>query len=88
MQSFTIPSIKDGKPGPPSLDTSSDPALGSRKRTFDDQIKDGLEQPAEFALSKCASDGSIVQKWCVVEGVNPKPWCTVDHAATENMGYW
>jgi non-canonical poly(A) RNA polymerase PAPD5/7 len=88
VQKFASPRTKDGKPGPPALDISSDPALSSRKRTIDDKIKDPPAPPAKFTLPKGASDGTVVGMWRVIPGASPTPWCTVDHAATENMGYW
>lgn len=90
VQKLTSPNTKDGKSGRSILDTSSDPALGSRKRTINDEIKDGHYPPAKqtFILPKRASDGSIVSGWRVNTTISPTPWCTVDHAATENMGYW
>lgn len=69
------------------LDASSDPALGSRKRNFEDEIKDAPLLPLKRTPSKPA-EGSIVKAWRAIPGVGDTPWCTVDHAATENMGYW
>jgi non-canonical poly(A) RNA polymerase PAPD5/7 len=69
------------------LDTSSDPALGSRKRNFQDVIKDVPLLPIKPTSSKPAG-GSIVEAWKTIAGVSDTPWCIVDHAATENIGYW
>ena len=69
------------------LDTSSDPTLGSRKRNFEDEIKDAPLLPIKPTTSKPA-EGLIVEAWQAIAGVSDTPWCTIDHAATENMGFW
>jgi non-canonical poly(A) RNA polymerase PAPD5/7 len=71
------------------LESSSDPALGSRKRTIDDEIKG--ETPISKRLRPKQSkggNGDILPKWRIDPKLSPHPWCTVDHAATANMGYW
>jgi non-canonical poly(A) RNA polymerase PAPD5/7 len=69
------------------LDTSSDPALGSRKRNFEDEIKDRPLLPLKRTSMKLA-DGSVVRAWQAIAGVSDTPWCTVEYAATENVGFW
>jgi len=79
--------LRGVKPSRHELDTSSDPALGSRKRNYGDEIKDAPLLPIKPTSSKPVG-GSIVKAWQAVAGVSDTPWCTIDHAATENMGYW
>lgn len=81
------PSLTGVNPSRRELDTSSDPALGSRKRNYNDEIKDAPLLPIKPTSSRSV-EGSIVKAWQAVAGVSNTPWCTVDHAATENMGHW
>jgi non-canonical poly(A) RNA polymerase PAPD5/7 len=62
-------------------------ALGSRKRTHDDQII----LPAHSKLkrvSKMPVGGALTWDWQIAEGEDPCPWNTVDHSASPNMGVW
>jgi non-canonical poly(A) RNA polymerase PAPD5/7 len=75
------------KSGRRELETSSYPTLGSRKRKFGDEMIDAPLLPIKRAPIKQA-DGSILREWYATAGGNSTPWCTVDHSATENMGFW
>lgn len=71
---------------PPSIDD----ALGNRKRTYDDRIKDKREPPVRRGGPK-GIDGEILSEWRVMParpGVNPIPWSSIDHSQTANMGFW
>ncbi|KAH0542823.1 hypothetical protein FGG08_002777 [Glutinoglossum americanum] len=71
----------------PPPDTSA--ALGNRKRTHDDRIKD--ESSRDFYRgggNSALPDGTIVPKWAPRSGSNPTPWCQIDHSRTENFGFW
>lgn len=81
------PNLMGVKPSRRELGTSSDSALGSRKRNYEDEIKDAPLLPIKPTSSRPVG-GSILKAWQAVAGVSDTPWCTVDHAATENMGYW
>jgi non-canonical poly(A) RNA polymerase PAPD5/7 len=72
------------------MDTTSDPALGSRKRNIDDEIKDAPLIPSmvKKPTPQGPASGAVLKEWRFVPGENPAPWCTVDHAATANMGHW
>lgn len=77
--------LADGIWPPPDTET----ALGSRKRTRDDQIKAGV--PTQSKRKKggknARADGSILSEW-QVRGSNPgTPWCMTDYAKVENVGY-
>lgn len=64
------------QPDPRQLDTSSDPALGSRKRTHDDQLRypampsRPLPQPKKYG--KQPRNGNILSEWAP-KG-DPTPW--------------
>ncbi|KAI1436561.1 hypothetical protein GGR50DRAFT_229502 [Xylaria sp. CBS 124048] len=59
-------------------------ALGSRKRTFDDQIKSAYTPLKR--TNKMASAGVIVPIWEPKQGENPCPWVVNDHSKTPNAG--
>jgi non-canonical poly(A) RNA polymerase PAPD5/7 len=66
---------------------SADGALGSRKRTHDDEIK----LPAHAKLKKVTKvpgRGGLAQEWRIVNDENPRPWLVMDHSASTNMGNW
>lgn len=67
------------------VEVSSDPALGSRKRTHDDEIKG----PPRFVKKKVVTapaSGKILKEW--KPRGNSTPWAVFDHAETESMGNW
>lgn len=70
------------------LDTSSDPALGNRKRNIDDEII-GPPRPIKKPGGKGRppANGKIVPEWTCPPSVNATPWCK-DHSQTEKMGQW
>jgi non-canonical poly(A) RNA polymerase PAPD5/7 len=70
------------------LDTTTDPALGNRKRTIDDNIKAPAPKPLNRSGKKLPATGYILEEWRVQEGSAGTPWCTVDHSLTANMGHW
>jgi non-canonical poly(A) RNA polymerase PAPD5/7 len=73
-----------------AIDLSSDPALGNRKRTYQDEIK--LEAPRElnnsFGGRKAPSHGGVVSTWQPLPGTNSTPWIELDHSSSANMGLW
>ncbi|KAI9746707.1 MAG: hypothetical protein M1818_000421 [Claussenomyces sp. TS43310] len=68
------------------LEPSSDPALGSRKRTHKDEIK-GPPRYIKKPVSAPAR-GPIVKEWIGNRVDDPVPWCINDHSRTVNMGHW
>ncbi|KAH8808535.1 hypothetical protein F5884DRAFT_374546 [Xylogone sp. PMI_703] len=69
------------------IDSAPDPALGSRKRTFDDRIK----EPPLTVLRKGrppVAAGSILKEWIALPGTVDTPWINIDHSQTANMGVW
>ncbi|KAI9887969.1 MAG: hypothetical protein M1823_000226 [Watsoniomyces obsoletus] len=64
----------------------TDPALGNRKRTHDDEIK---SYPAPQTSQKLLKflDGGLLPQWDVPIDT-PVPWGEVDHSKTANMGFW
>ncbi|KAI1003057.1 hypothetical protein K3495_g5143 [Podosphaera aphanis] len=74
-----------GNPVNSHIDLTSDPDLGSRKRSVRDEIKEppvlyhkGILPPA---------DGKILRKWLPYDEASSCPWL-IDHSATSNMGLW
>ncbi|KAB5566148.1 hypothetical protein GE09DRAFT_1105699 [Coniochaeta sp. 2T2.1] len=64
-----------------STTNDSSNALGSRKRTYDDEIK----LPAHATLKRVnmkPGRGKIVSEWRVVGGENPCPWIVADHSGS------
>ncbi len=78
------PTLVAGSMGAPP--THTDPALGNRKRTRDDQVK---SHPAPQITQKYLKylDGGVLPEWDVPVGT-PVPWGDVDHSKTNNMGFW
>ena len=73
---------------PTKLDTTSDPALGSRKRNIRDEIKDA---PVLYKMTKGRpkqADGSTLREWKVKSGTTATPWLQIDHSDTVHMGLW
>lgn len=70
-----------------TLDISTDPELGNRKRTFDDQIKGKLPPMTPKPVPKYPAKGGIMSQWKSKDRLNPTPWL-VDHSMTYNMGDW
>ena len=72
-----------------SIDLTPDPALGNRKRTFDDEIKGPpkIHGPMNNKGSK-PSDGSISKSWQSVSDATATPWVSADHSNSTNMGIW
>ena len=65
-----------------------DNPLGSRKRTYDDVIKDSPERMArgKRALSK-RSEGLVLDVWLPGVHSNPTPWLDRSAGRCENMGF-
>ncbi|KAG0649659.1 Topoisomerase 1-related TRF4 [Hyphodiscus hymeniophilus] len=74
---------------PINLDTTSDPALGSRKRNILDEIKPAplLHKSGKFVSRKPGS-GDVLKEWHPKHGVSSTPWLDIDHSDTANMGLW
>lgn len=75
------------QPKPRALDTSTDPELGNRKRTIDDQIKGKLPPMLPKPVSKYPPKGGIMSQWKPKDKLDPTPWL-VDHSMTYNMADW
>ncbi|KAI9801117.1 MAG: hypothetical protein M1833_002985 [Piccolia ochrophora] len=95
--SGTLSAHEPGRPPSPRQETvlkeimsmtnsAADPNLGSRKRTYEDTIK---ERPApQQRKKKAAPDGEILPEWKPRVSKGSTPWCDVDHFATQQMGFW
>ncbi|KAG9235658.1 hypothetical protein BJ875DRAFT_541977 [Amylocarpus encephaloides] len=89
MSSSEMPLSKlPSKPPKYSVDLSSDPALGSRKRDIRDEIKGPPKIYSTNSGKKPPSDGKIVKGWRVRDGVPSCPWIEYDHSKSSNMGMW
>ena len=63
-------------------------ALGSRKRTYDDEIKVELPRPPPRKKGKGGqSNGSLSSEWVPPKGKNPTPWLVRSPLKTENPGF-
>ncbi|KKZ57831.1 DNA polymerase sigma subunit [[Emmonsia] crescens] len=71
-----------------SMNQDSDPALGSRKRTHDDEIIGPLRRPGKLGKPErfYNSDGSILFKWKPFEDQNPTPWIDSLGPSTLHLG--
>ncbi|KAK0628771.1 hypothetical protein B0T17DRAFT_588797 [Bombardia bombarda] len=91
--SIPAPPPPNGKPPRARPATFQDPTpsvLGSRKRTYEDEIKlphTKIKKVSPGKLNK-ASPGSIVEDWQPIESENPCPWLRADHSNTPLMGVW
>ncbi|PGH13657.1 hypothetical protein AJ79_03505 [Helicocarpus griseus UAMH5409] len=68
---------EDAPRGPKaSINQDGDPALGSRKRTHDDEITGPARRPVKPGKpeGRFNSDGSILRKWRAYDDQNPTPW--------------
>ena len=84
------------------IDLTSDPTLGSRKRTIRDEIKDTPTLQRALAKGNDLQDaprlhktvkgkpppvnGTIQQQWQPRQGTTSTPWIDIDHLDTANMG--
>lgn len=77
------------KSQPPIIDLVSDPALGNRKRTRDDEIKGPplIHKPTLGKKNPPAS-GKILAEWRAPAGISGTPWIDIDHSKSANMGVW
>ncbi|KAL2022048.1 hypothetical protein VTK56DRAFT_6288 [Thermocarpiscus australiensis] len=64
----------------------TDSALGSRKRTHDDQIK--MPHAKLKKANKERVRGHITSEWVAVPDLVPTPWMKVDHSRSANMAVW
>lgn len=60
-------------------------ALGNRKRTFDDDIKNDAVRDVEEM--KVPSKGTVLKKWIPQGNINVVPWLVDDHRSTKNAGF-
>ncbi|KAI9924118.1 hypothetical protein MW887_007358 [Aspergillus wentii] len=62
--------------GPSRHLQGNDPALGSRKRTYDDEIKSYPKKPGK-PMSRFYADGSIIEEWMVRPYESGSPWLSL-----------
>ncbi|KAM3086910.1 hypothetical protein ACMFMG_001030 [Clarireedia jacksonii] len=70
-----------------ALDISSDPSLGSRKRTANDEIKPPPRVTKVIPGKPPAVNGSLLKEWRCISSTDGTPWLQ-DHSDTSNMGLW
>ncbi|KAH9216682.1 hypothetical protein DL95DRAFT_362981 [Leptodontidium sp. 2 PMI_412] len=70
------------------VDLTSDPALGSRKRDFRDEIKAApiLHPTGKGKPGKV--DGQILKNWVARPDLPAAPWLGMDHSDSAGMGVW
>lgn len=61
-------------------------ALGSRKRTHDDEIK--MPHSKFKKVTKTPAGGAIVKDWAPRHDLTPTPWLEADHSESANMAVW
>lgn len=86
--SFTFPKIppKPIRDAWPPSDVNG--ALGTRKRTHDDVIKDEPPRPPKRGLTDAqATKGKVIQEWTWKPNSAATPWLVHDHRQTENQGF-
>ncbi|KAF2086669.1 hypothetical protein K490DRAFT_74267 [Saccharata proteae CBS 121410] len=97
-QAFTGPSSLPSSsldvwpPQHPSEPQPSMPSQGpgnGKKRNFD-QTADDLPPLSKKRKrpGPAIADGNIIPDWEMDDYHTSTPWCTVDHSATENIGFW
>jgi non-canonical poly(A) RNA polymerase PAPD5/7 len=87
-QEEKLPRLDSDPKSSKQLDTTTDPALGNRKRTIDDNIKAPAPKPLNRPSKKSPAAGHILEEWQVPTESVGTPWCTVDHSLTASMGHW
>ncbi|EAQ84734.1 hypothetical protein CHGG_08748 [Chaetomium globosum CBS 148.51] len=76
---------KPGK-GPALLPDPTPSALGSRKRTHDDEIK--MPHTRLKKATKAPPGGGITKEWVPDPELDSTPWMEVDHSRSANMAVW
>lgn len=71
---------------PVILPDPSSSALGSRKRTHDDEIK--LPHARFRKVTKLRAGGGITNEWLADPELDSTPWMKTDHSASANMAVW
>ncbi|KAK0117573.1 hypothetical protein ONS95_011909 [Cadophora gregata] len=71
-----------------AIDLTSDPALGSRKRDFRDEIKPApiLHQPSKGKPGRVS--GQILKDWVARSDLPAAPWLGMDHSDSAGVGVW
>ncbi|KAK2626176.1 hypothetical protein QTJ16_004438 [Diplocarpon rosae] len=77
------------------IDLTSDPALGTRKRNFEDELKvpQGIKAPPTVHDKNQGrpgkpSNGSILSAWVRNSHSPASPWIGIDHSDSASMGVW
>ncbi|KAF6816401.1 poly(A) RNA polymerase cid14 [Colletotrichum sojae] len=86
----TAPStpVNNNRPaGLPAKPLVPDDALGSRKRTADDQIKPPTYGPLKKA-NKMPVGGDVLPEWVISRNEDSTPWVKTDHSKSSNMSVW
>ncbi len=64
-----------------------DTALGNRKRTYDDEIRDELPYSKKRKPGSGMPSGFITQNWMPNRSTNPTPWLIRSDTPTQNAGF-
>lgn len=70
---------------PRALDTSTNPDLGNRKRTYDDRIK--LPPMVPKPAPRYPAKGGMLKDWRPDPEFDESPWL-IDHSRTVDMAHW
>ncbi|KAF9873300.1 hypothetical protein CkaCkLH20_09113 [Colletotrichum karsti] len=77
----------NNRPSLPAKPLVADNALGSRKRTADDNIKPPTYGPLK-KVNKMPVGGNILPEWVVTRSEDPTPWIKTDHSKTSEASVW
>ena len=78
---------KSMKDGVMIVDRTDDTALGSRKRTHDDVIKETTARSGKSARKGNSLEGSVLGDWIANENIDSTPWLRKDDHFTANAGF-
>lgn len=68
------------------IDQDGDPALGNRKRTYDDEIIGPRQAGRPEKPEKYRYDGSILSRWLPLPEQNPSPWIDTPTSTPLHLG--
>ena len=83
----SIPSLKPSTASAEHPSEAQNGALGSRKRTHNDEIKAELPRPPHKKGKGEQTNGSLTDDWIPAQGKDPTPWLMRSTLKTENPGF-
>lgn len=80
------PPAREPAKAPALLPDPMSSALGSRKRTHDDEIK--MPHAPLKKATKMPAGGGITKEWVAISKLTSTPWMEVDHSGSANVAVW